>query len=187
MVEQPTIETDRLVLRPFQLADAPDVQRLAGVREVADTTLHIPHPYPDAAAAGWIKTHALAWERGAGVTFAITLRSTTALIGAIGLDISKHSSSGELGYWVAVPDWNRGYCTEAAQALLALGFGELRLHRIQARHLTRNPSSGRVMQKIGMRLEGVHREAVRKWDRFEDLAVYGILASEWGQAGESPR
>ena len=97
MVGQPIIETHRLVLRPFQLADAPDVRRLAGVREVADTTLHIPHPYPDGAAAEWIKTHALAWKRGAGVTFAITLRSTTALIGAIGLDISKHSSSGELG------------------------------------------------------------------------------------------
>ena len=179
MAPQPTIDTDRLVLRPFELADAPHVQRLAGVRDIADTTLHIPHPYPDGAAAEWIRTHGWAWERGAGVTFAVTLRDTTALIGAIGLDIATHSSWGELGYWVAVPSWNRGYCTEAAQALLALGFSQLRLHRIQARHLTRNPSSGRVMQKIGMRLEGVHREAVRKWDRFEDLAVYGILAAEW--------
>ena len=179
MAPQATIETARLVLRPFELADAPQVQRLAGVRDIADTTLHIPHPYPDGAAAEWIKTHASVWERGAGVTCAVTLRDTTELIGAIGLVISQQSSWGELGYWVAVPYWNRGYCTEAARALLALGFCELRLHRIQARHLTRNPSSGRVMQKIGMQLEGVHREAVRKWDRFEDLAVYGILAAEW--------
>ncbi len=185
MTPQPTIETARLVLRPFELADAPQVQRLAGVREIADTTLLIPHPYPDGAAAEWIGTHGLAWESGAGVSFAVTLRDTTALIGAIGLNISRHSSWDELGYWVAVPSWNRGYCTEAAQALLTFGFGELRLHRIQARHLTRNPSSGRVLQKIGMRLEGVHREAVRKWDRFEDLAVYGILAAEWRADGET--
>jgi len=56
--------------------------------------------------------------------------------------------------------------------------GPLRLHRIQARHLTRNPASGRVMQKLGMRMEGVARDAVRKWGRFEDRAVYAILASD---------
>jgi RimJ/RimL family protein N-acetyltransferase len=69
--------------------------------------------------------------------------------------------------------------------VLTFGFGELRLHRIQARHLTRNPPSGRVLQKIGMRLEGVLREAVRKWDRFEDLAVYGVLASDWTATGDT--
>jgi ribosomal-protein-alanine N-acetyltransferase len=182
-VQQSTLQTDRLVLRPFEFADAPDVQRLAGAREIADTTLRIPHPYPDGAAAEWIRTHEPAWERGTSVTYAITLGGTAVLIGAIGLDIARHSSWGELGYWVAVSRWNRGYCNEAARAVLAFGFSGLRLHRIQARHLTRNPSSGRVMQKIGMRLEGVHREAVRKWDRFEDLAVYGVLASEWSAAG----
>jgi RimJ/RimL family protein N-acetyltransferase len=52
------------------------------------------------------------------------------------------------------------------------------LHRIDARHLTRNPLSGRVMQKSGMRYEGVQRGAIRKWDRFEDVALYGLLASD---------
>jgi RimJ/RimL family protein N-acetyltransferase len=182
-VLQPTLQTDRLALRPFELTDAADVQRLAGVREIADTTLNIPHPYPDGAAAEWIGTHRPSWERGRNVTYAITFRDTGTLIGAIGLEMTRSSSNGELGYWVAVPYWNCGYCTEAARAMLALGFGDLKLHRIQARHLTRNPSSGRVMQKLGMRLEGIHREAVRKWDRFEDLAVYGILVSEYSLPG----
>ena len=177
-MQQPLLQTPRLVLRPFELADAPDVQRLAGAREIADTTLRIPHPYPDGAAAEWIKTHGPAWERGAGVSYAITLREAPAVVGAIGLEIARHSSWGELGYWVAVSNWNRGYCTEAARTVLAFGFNELLLHRIQARHLTRNPASGRVLQKIGMRLEGIHREAVRKWDRFEDLAVYGVLETD---------
>jgi RimJ/RimL family protein N-acetyltransferase len=67
---------------------------------------------------------------------------------------------------------------------MELGFGTLALHRIQARHLTRNPSSGRVMQKLGMRLEGINRDAVRKNGRFEDLAIYAILADEWsGRSG----
>ncbi len=177
-MQQPLLRTNRLVLRPFELADAPTVQRLAGAREIADTTLHIPHPYPEGAATEWITSHAPAWQQGSGVTYAITLCDTTDPIGAIGLHIAKQSSFGELGYWVSVSRWNRGYCTEAARAILAFAFGDLQLHRVQARHLTRNPASGRVMQKIGMRLEGILREAVRKWGHFEDLALYGVLATD---------
>jgi RimJ/RimL family protein N-acetyltransferase len=180
--QQPTLETDRLVLRPFARTDAPAVQALAGVRAIADTTLHIPHPYPEGAAAVWIATHEAAWAAGTGVTYAMTERAGHALVGAIGLVIVPDHACAELGYWVGVSSWNRGYCTEAARALLELGFGALALHRIQSRHLTRNPASGRVMQKIGMRLEGTLRDAVRKWDRFEDLDVYAILAPDWSAA-----
>ena len=89
---------------------------------------------------------------------------------------------GELGYWIAVSAWGRGYATEAAGALCDFAFGALDLHRIQARHLMRNPASGRVMQKLGMQREGILRGAVRKWDRFEDLALYAVLAPEWQAA-----
>jgi [ribosomal protein S5]-alanine N-acetyltransferase len=54
----------------------------------------------------------------------------------------------------------------------------LGLHRIQGRHLVRNHASGRVMTKLGMRLEGIHRHAVRKWDRFEDIAHHAILVTD---------
>ena len=62
--------------------------------------------------------------------------------------------------------------------MLRHAFEALGLHRVQARHLTRNPASGRVMAKLGMRLEGVHRESVKKWDRFEDVAMYAVLSHE---------
>jgi RimJ/RimL family protein N-acetyltransferase len=179
MSEPPTLTSDRLVLRPFEPTDAPAVQAIAGAREIADTTLSIPHPYPDGAAAAWIGTHRAAWQAGTAVTYAITRRDAGALVGAIGLSIDAAHASAEMGYWVAVPHWNQGYCTEAVRRLMDFAFGPLRLHRIQARHLTRNPGSGRVMQKLGMRLEGVSRDAVLKWGQFEDLALYAILASEW--------
>jgi [ribosomal protein S5]-alanine N-acetyltransferase len=175
----PTIDTARLTLRPFSLADAPTVQRLAGAREVADTTLNIPHPYPDGAADQWIATHAENFTAGDGATFAIVLRATSELCGAIGLDISRRHRRAELAYWIGVPYWNQGYATEAAAALLAYGFTTLQLHRIHARHVTRNPASGRVMQKIGMTFEGIQREHFLKGDRFEDVANYGILRDEW--------
>ena len=180
MSEQPTLASTRLILRPFDAADAPAVQAIAGAREIADTTLSIPHPYPDGAAAAWIGTHQAAWQAGTAVTYAITRRDTGTVVGAIGLGIEAAHASAEMGYWVAVPHWNQGYCTEAARLLMDFAFGPLRLHRIQARHLTRNPASGRVMQKLGMRLEGVARDAVLKWGQFEDLAVYAMLTSDSG-------
>jgi RimJ/RimL family protein N-acetyltransferase len=177
--EQPVLRTERLVLRPFSVDDAPAVEVLAGAAEVADTTLHIPHPYPPGAAEQWIGTHARDWASGTGATYAVTAADTGEVMGAIGLTIAPAHARAELGYWIGVPYWNRGYCTEAGRAMLRLAFGSLALHRVQARHLTRNPASGRVMQKLGMRPEGIARHAIRKGDRFEDLAMYAILADEW--------
>lgn len=175
---QPVLTTPRLVLRPFVPSDAPDVQRLAGVAEVADTTLNLPHPYLDGMAESWIATHDQAWHDGERATFAITTASD-GLVGAISLMIAASHRRAEIGYWIGVPWWNRGFATEAAAAILALGFETLGLNRIQATHLTRNPASGRVMQKLGMRFEGVQKEYFLKKDRFEDVARYAMLRTDY--------
>lgn len=181
---QPTLRTERLILRPFVMDDAPEVQRLAGERDVAATTLHVPHPYPDGAAALWIDESALAWEAGKGASHAITDATSGDLFGAIGISIAPEYLQAELGYWIGTAYWNRGLCTEAGRAVLELAFDSLSLHRVQARHFTRNAASGRVMRKLGMRLEGIHRDAMRKWGRFEDVAVYAILEDEWRAESE---
>lgn len=179
---QPVLRGRRVVLRPFRREDNAAVEQLAGTREIADTTLRIPHPYPEGAAEAWIATHASDWDAGKHAHFAITLRSDE-FLGAISLDLAREHGWAELGYWVGLPYWNNGYCTEAGALILKFAFGELELHRVQARHLVRNPASGRVLKKLGMRSEGIHREAVQKWGRFEDVASYAILVSEWGAAG----
>lgn len=176
--EQPVLRTDRLVLRPFTPADAADVQRLVGTREVADTTLSIPHPYPEGGAAQWIATHAAGWHDRTNVVYAITRASDGALVGAVGLGITAAHSHAELGYWIAPAEWNNGYATEAARAIIRFAFDVLGLHRVQARHFTRNPQSGAVMRKLGMRIEGTQRGALKKWDRFEDVVVYAVLRTD---------
>ncbi|GAB4450438.1 MAG: hypothetical protein OHK0015_55710 [Chloroflexi bacterium OHK40] len=175
----PVLETDRLRLRPLELADAPAVQRLAGHPAIADTTLNIPHPYPDGLAEQWIAGRAEVARGGSGVTWAIADRATAELYGAISLAITWQHVHAELGYWLGVPYWGRGYTTEAAAAVIAYAFSALGLNRVVARHLPRNPASGRVMQKNGMRYEGVQRQHIRKGDRFEDLVCYGVLREEW--------
>lgn len=178
MTERPTIRTKRLLLRPFTLDDAPVVQELAGERDIASNTLSIPHPYEDGMAEEWISTHQDRYVKGASVVFAIVLRADESLIGAMGLEISKDNDRAELGYWIGKPYWNMGYCTEAARAVIRYGFERLGLARIFASHLKRNPASGRVMQKVGMAHEGCLRRHVKKWGRYEDLELYGILKDE---------
>ncbi len=174
--EQPSLETPRLTLRPFRLDDAPAVQELAGAAEVADTTMNIPHPYPPGAAEAWIASHPAQWEAGGLATFAVVARDIDSLVGAIGLVLAPQHSRAEVGYWIGVPYWNRGFATEAGRALFDFAFGPLALHRIEGRHFTRNAPSGRVMQKLGMELECIQRAAFRKHGRFEDVARYAILA-----------
>ena len=176
---QPPIETKRLILRPFRLIDAPAVQELAGERDIADTTMNIPHPYEDGMAEEWIEDHRPGYEDGELATFAIVLKDDTELVGAIGLQIDRGLNKAELGYWIGKPFWNLGYATEATIAILAFGFDELRLNRIQAGHLARNPSSGRVMEKAGLILEGTARQATIKWDQYEDMVSYAILREDW--------
>lgn len=179
MIEQPILHTRRLVLRPLALADAADVQRLAGAEAVASTTANIPHPYEDGMAEAWINSQPAHLADGTSIVYAITLAETGELCGAIGLTLKPEHQRAEMGYWIGVPYWGQGYCTEAAAALRDLGFRNLGLHRILAMHLARNPASGRVMQKIGMRHEGTLREHMLKWDVFETLEYYAILRSEW--------
>ncbi|PMB53256.1 GNAT family N-acetyltransferase [Fischerella thermalis CCMEE 5201] len=178
-VKQPTLQTQRLTLRPFCVADAGDVQHLAGAREIAAMTLIIPHPYEDGMALEWIKTHPIAFSEGKDVNFAIALNNTGKLCGAIGLGVNQEHNHAELGYWIGKSFWGKGYCTEAAKAVLRYGFEKLGLHRICASHFSHNPASGRVMQKIGMTYEGCRRQHICKWGQYEDIIDYGILKSEW--------
>ena len=175
----PILTTSRLILRPFTLADAPVVTELAGDYAIADTTASIPHPYEEWMAVEWISTHQPSSERGDMITFAITHRLKGYLIGAISLfHFERSHNLAEMGYWVGKPYWNQGYCTEAAREVLRYGFETLKLNRIQARHLTRNPASGRVMEKAGMKFEGVLRQSLYRWGVFEDAAMYAILREE---------
>jgi len=178
----PTLQTERLILREFPLEDVPEVQRLAGAYEIARMTLLIPHPYEDGMAEEWIASLRPSYEAGEQVTFAVVLREVGDLIGCIGMGLNARDNSGELGYWIGVPYWGRGYCTEAAREMVRYGFEVLGLHRIYANHFGSNLASGRVMQKLGMSYEGTRREHYKKWGEYEDQVEYGLLASEWRAA-----
>jgi RimJ/RimL family protein N-acetyltransferase len=131
----------------------------------------------------WISGHQALFAREQGLALAITRRSDGSLIGAISLMGMAAGHQAELGYWIGEPYWNHGFCTEAGHAVLHYAFNELGLLRVHASHFSRNPASGRVMKKLGMRHEGTRRHHIRKWDMLEDLELFGILKEEWEPRG----
>ena len=179
MKVHPRIATDRLRLRPFVAEDAEDLAILGGTTEVADTMLDWPHPFSATNARATIAAQAALYQAGRAIHLAIERRDRAGLLGGVELGALDNSHRcGELRFWVAEPDWGHGFATEAAHAVLRFGFRQLGLHRIDAMHLVRCDAAGAVLRKIGMRQEGILRERVRKWGRFEDVALSAALAQE---------
>jgi RimJ/RimL family protein N-acetyltransferase len=188
MSEQNTLQTERLILRPLTPDDAAAVAKGAGSREIADTTTSIPHPYSEEQARAWIAARTSQSSAGKEVVFAVVTNEDAQFIGAVGLrGIDAEHSQAELGFWLGVQFWGRGYATEAARRVVSYAFEDLKLNRVYAHHMVRNPASGRVLEKLGMKREGLLRQRVRKWGVFEDVVLRAILRDDRPKAEEASR
>lgn len=174
------LETQRLLLRPMVYTDAPKIYEYMQDRDIAYNTSLIPYPYPVGAAEAWMEQ---TWEQAASresYTFAVVLKAEDRMIGSMGIGQNAAHNRAEIGYWMGKRYWGQGYASEACRRLIQFGFEDLGLNRIQASYFTRNPASRRVMEKAGMRYEGVLRQYVFKWGEYIDLGFCSILRSEWG-------
>lgn len=174
------LSTPRLRLQPLGTQHIDAIASLAGAREVAETTLLIPHPYrrEDAEAFVALAARDAATAPPPQLVWAIS-HTTQPVLGCISLSFNWPHSRAEMGYWIGVPFWGCGYATEAARAVIDWGFSAAGLNRIDAHHMAHNPASGRVLEKVGMTREGVVREHIRRDGRFIDGVVYSILRREW--------
>ena len=121
-----------------------------------------------------------AFLSGKSAFFGVELKRSRRLIGAVGLrDIDRGHCQAEMGFWVGVESWGKGFASEAATAAMRYGFECLKLNRIYAHNMVRNPASGRVLEKIGMKQEGLLRQCVRKWGVFEDVLIWATLRADW--------
>jgi RimJ/RimL family protein N-acetyltransferase len=143
--------TQRLLLRPGWIEDAPALYRAIADERIVRNLAHAPWPYRPEDAEAF-----LSHERGpAEATANIFLRTGAApeLIGGIG--IARLPGGGhEFGYWLKPDHWGHGYATEAGRAMLAAARDSLRLKRVEAGHFLDNPASGRVLEKLGFRPTG---------------------------------
>jgi RimJ/RimL family protein N-acetyltransferase len=163
----PVLKTARLVLCAPVRTDVPAIVALAGDRRVAENTARIPHPY---SAADGLAAIAAINQTGGETVFAIELDGE--LIGLCGLD--PRPDGGELGYWLGVPFWGRGYATEAAHAVIDYAFVELGHDVLQSGARVSNPASRRVLEKCGFQWTGVRlcRIRARAPERLEHIGKY---------------
>ncbi len=145
----PVLETKRLALRAPRLEDAKAVATLANDRRIAENTARIPHPYKMVDAEKFIGG---ANKTEGEAVFLITLRDG-AVIGAGGVVL--HEEMPELGYWLGVPYWGKGYATEALHAVIDYAFTDLDHAALQAGARVTNPASRRVLEKCGFQWTGV--------------------------------
>ena len=176
-----TLETNHLILRKFTSDDFAAVHSYAGVSE--NTIYMIWGPNTEQETLGFINTAISKGEETpcANYQYAAVLKDTGGLIGACSLVLPGDEA--EIGWILHLDYWNQGFGTEMGKAMLELGFNELRLHRIAAHCDAENCSSYRVMEKIGMRREGLFfdsRPAHKLSDKkYSDELSYAILRSEW--------
>jgi RimJ/RimL family protein N-acetyltransferase len=180
------IETERLLLRDFTLDD---VEALAACR--ADERLwRFYNPVDDIEAntRGAIEVF-IRWQSQQPRTYfqlAIVLKQTGSLVGTCGLRKRAQAfhrppvvPEAELGYELEPRHWGKGYASEAARAMVAYGFGALELDRVFAYPLGENEVSWRLMERLGMRREGVLRDQANLRGRRVDTYLYGLLKEEW--------
>lgn len=174
-----TMETERLILRPFQAEDAETVVKLCNNINIYNPTVNIPFPYSLDNFFTWFNTHQHHFDMKTMYTYAIVLKETNELVGSTSLSHIKSHHRGELGYWIGEPYWNKGYATEAARALVHFGFTYTQLNRIFALYFLSNPQSAGVMKKIGMKEEGLLRQHFLKDGRFYDTGYCAIIKEDY--------
>jgi diaminopimelate epimerase len=185
VLEAVTLVTERLVLRPFSMRDAPRVAELCADRAIHEGVPLIPHPYTLADARAWLARHDAQRRSGQELTLAITLGDAESaaralpagtLVGSISLRPDGSWLVGEAGYWVGVAHWRRGYATEALRAMVRHGLETLGLRRVWACHVESNAASGRVMLKAGMRCVGRVARGVVCGGDLREAVAYEITA-----------
>lgn len=173
------LETERLILRDFRLEDTEAVHAYGSDPEVTAYMPWGPNSPEDTAAfmARALEQQAT-WPR-LDLGLAIELKAEARVVGSIALHLRDiPNATVELGYVLRRDLWGRGLVSEAAEAVVAMGFG-LGLHRIAAACDARNVGSYRVMEKLGMRREGLLQQDRLIRGAWRDTYVYALLAQEW--------
>jgi RimJ/RimL family protein N-acetyltransferase len=175
------IKTERLVLRVPRPRDVEPIAALVHNRRIAENTARIPHPYGIDDAAQFVAT---VNRRRGEACFVVLFEGVP--IGCCGVE--PRDDGAELGYWLGVPYWGRGFATEAARAVIDHAFGELRHETLQSGARVTNPASRRVLEKCGFQWTGVRLTRIRAInsaapvDRFRlDRRLWASLKS-WAAA-----
>ena len=182
----PTINTNRLSLRPIRGEDVDDFYAVYSDPEVMRYWSTPPLPDLEAASKLISEIHE-GFERHELLKWGIALRTTDKLIGSVTIfhpDFTHRRS--EIGYALARAHWRQGYMLETLNAVLHYAFTELKLHRIEADVDPRNEASARTLERLGFQREGYLRERWHVNGEIQDALFYGLLEPDWQRTTSSP-
>ena len=181
------LETARLQLRPVGEEDVEFLQRCSSDPRVA-LGMGMLVPYPEGKAAEWVRKKLPRFlEEGEGFGYMVRLRENGERIGAVGAKMQLYHSRAALWYWLDVPFWGYGYCTEAASRVMEMLFIDWGLNRVEALHHVSNPASGSVMRKLGMKPEALLRRYCHRGGAYVDSWMYAAFHDEWVPVGDAAR
>jgi RimJ/RimL family protein N-acetyltransferase len=143
------LETERLTLRRPTLADVKAIEHLANDRRIAENTRRLPHPYSQDHAIEFVR--AIANDKR---ETAFLIENNYTPIGMVGVDWHQPDAP-ELGYWLGVAHWGRGFATEAARAVIDFSFEEFDVEHLLSGARVANPSSRNILEKCGFQWSGV--------------------------------
>ncbi len=175
----PKLQTDRLLLRPMRVSDAADMYDYAQNPKVTEYLLWKPHPGIHYTRS-YLEYLEGRYRTGSFYDWGIILKESNKMIGTCGFaHIDTVHNVGEIGYVLHPDHWGQGIAVEAAVAVLHFGFQTLGLHRIEARYMVGNDASRKVMEKLGMRFEGVRREAMFIKGSYRDIGTCALLVQDY--------
>lgn len=183
-VSFPILTTERLVLRKLKPEDADDLYRYFSLDEVTEF-LDLDTFQTVEQAGELIRIWNQRFEDGQGIRWGIALKEDDRLIGTCGFHHwMKAHYKAEIGYELSPEYWRKGIMTEAIGGILAFGFRVWGLNRIEAFIDPRNVASRKLLEKLGLKEEGVLRECFFEKNRFVDAVLFAILRKEYMKRGE---
>ena len=181
----PFLTTNRLVLRQPRLEDAPALFAIKSNPRVTAAYGQEPHVSLDQTRA-WIERLLADFAAREALFWCLALKDEETAIGAGGFwNFDAGFRCAEIGYELHPDCWGRGLMGEALRAMLAYGFEQLGLHRIEANPLAGNDASQKLLEKLGFKLEGTLRQRHFFRGAFLDQLYYGLLKDEWLAQGDS--
>lgn len=173
-------ETDRLYIREYKKADIDSIHSVVNQKKIYDTTYAIPYPYPKARVLWWIQFVENSNKNGTSYEYGIFNKKTGQYVGNVGLiNVALHHNRADITYFIDPDLWGKGYGTEAAKAMLYLGFNQLKLNRIGGICMDINTGSKKVMEKCGFTYEGTAKQEMLKDNIYHDICHYAILKQDY--------
>ncbi|MCL2362776.1 MAG: GNAT family N-acetyltransferase [Defluviitaleaceae bacterium] len=169
-----TLESERLILRKFKEEDAADILEWGSDSEVLRHLVWPGVTTLEQARAG-IYNYLLSQP---GI-YAIELKETGKCIGDIDLRIKPEHSKLSFGYVLNRSYWGKGYMTETLKTIIKFAFEQLQANRVAADHFGENLASGRVMEKAGMKREGITKQSIHVRGKMHDQVWYGLVREDY--------